>query len=265
MVPAAFLGHGSPMNAIEHNRYTAAWSAFGALVGKPRAVVVVSAHWFINATAVTAMVRPRTIHDFYGFPQELYDVRYEAPGAPELVDEIADLVTPTWIGADEDSWGLDHGTWSVLTHVFPDADVPVVQLAIDSNQPAEYHFGLGAQLARLREREVMVLGSGNIVHNLGIVDFSAGATAEPWAHRFDDAVRGALTTDPSAVLALDGHPDYRRAVPTTDHYVPMLYVAGMAAAAATPAEVMVDGYFGGSLSMTSYTVGLPSPLVDTDI
>lgn len=257
-MPAVFVGHGSPMNAIEHNTYTAAWSAFGVAVGTPRAVVVVSAHWFINASAVTAMVRPRTIHDFYGFPQELYDVRYDAPGAPELVEEIADLVEPTWIGADEDSWGLDHGTWSVLTHMFPDADVPVVQLAIDATQPSDYHFALGTRLAGLRTRDVLMVGSGNDVHNLGLLDFSAGPTGEPWAHRFDDAVRAALTTDPSTVLTLDGHPDYRRAVPTADHYVPMLYVAGMAAAAAEPADVMLDGYVGGSLSMTSYTLGLSS-------
>ena len=256
MMPAAFLGHGSPMNAIEHNRYTQAWAAFGAAVGRPRAVVVVSAHWFINASAVTAMARPRTIHDFYGFPQELFDVRYDAPGAPELVDEIAEMVKPTWIGADEDSWGLDHGTWSVLAHVFPDADVPVVQLAINSSEPAEYHFGLGAQLAGLRDRDVLVVGSGNIVHNLGVIDFAAGETGEPWARRFDDAARVALTGDPSDVLALDGHPDFRRAVPTTDHYVPMLYIAGLAAATGTSADVMIDGYLGGSLSMTSYTVGL---------
>ena len=264
VMPAAFIGHGSPMNAIERNRHTEAWRTFGeALPTTPRAVVCVSAHWYINASAVTAMAAPRTIHDFYGFPRDLFAFEYPAPGAPELVGEIAELVEPTWIGADNDSWGLDHGTWSVLTHVFPDADVPVVQLAINAMKPLRYHFDLGRQLAGLRERDVLVVGSGNVVHNLGMIDFAAGATGEAWAHRFDDAVRDALTTDPEQVLAMERHHDFDLAAPTPDHYIPMLYLAGMAAAAGEPADVLVDGYFGGSLSMTSYTVGLDAA-VDTE-
>src|SRR6478735_3603093 len=260
-MPAAFIGHGSPMNAIERNRHTEAWRTFGeALPTTPRAVVCVSAHWYINASAVTAMAAPRTIHDFYGFPRELFAVEYPAPGAPELVGEIAELAEPTWIGADNDSWGLDHGTWSVLTHVFPNADVPVVQLAINAMKPLQYHFDLGRQLAGLRERDVLVVGSGNVVHNLGLVDFAAGPTGEVWAHRFDDAVRAALTTDPEQVLAMDRHHDFDLAVPTADHYIPMLYLAGLAAASGETAEVLVDGYFGGSLSMTAYTVGLDAEL-----
>jgi 4,5-DOPA dioxygenase extradiol len=244
------------MNALELNRYTSSWRAFGQSVPRPRAILVISAHWYINATAVTTMARPRTIHDFYGFPGELFAVEYPAPGAPELVGEIAELVEPTWIGADNDSWGLDHGTWSVLTHVFPNADVPVVQLAINAMKPLQYHFDLGRRLAPLRGRDVLVVGSGNIVHNLGLVDFAAGPTGEVWAHRFDDAVRDALTTDPEQVMAMERHHDFDLAAPTPDHYIPMLYLAGMAAAAGEPADVLVDGYFGGSLSMTSYTVGM---------
>jgi 4,5-DOPA dioxygenase extradiol len=255
-MPAAFIGHGNPMNALEHNRYTESWRAFGAAVPAPRAVVVISAHWYINASAVTAMSAPRTIHDFYGFPQQLFDVTYPAPGAPDLVAEIAEAVAPTWIGADDDSWGLDHGTWSVLTHVFPDADVPVVQLAINGTKPLDYHFDLGRALAPLRDRDILVIGSGNVVHNLGLVDFGAGPTGEPWAHRFDDAVRDALTSDPQSVRDLARHHDFDRAAPTPDHYIPMLYIAGLAAAAGETAEVLNDGYFGGSLSMTSYTLGL---------
>ena len=255
-MPAAFIGHGSPMNALDRNRHTEAWRAFGESIPTPRAVVCVSAHWYINASAVTAMPAPRTIHDFYGFPRELFAFEYPAPGAPELVGEIAAVVAPTWIGADNDSWGLDHGTWSVLTHLFPNADVPVVQLAINAMKPLQYHFDLGRRLAALRASDVLVVGSGNIVHNLGLVDFAAGATGEVWAHRFDDAVRAALTTDPEQVLAMDRHHDFDLAVPTADHYIPMLYLAGMAAARGETAEVLVDGYFGGSLSMTAYTLGL---------
>ncbi|MGH9169392.1 MAG: 4,5-DOPA dioxygenase extradiol [Acidimicrobiales bacterium] len=253
LTPAAFIGHGSPMNAIQANRYTEAWAGYaGELPERPKAILVISAHWYWNSTAVTAMSEPRTIHDFFGFPQELNDFRYAAPGDPELAAEIVELVKPTWMGTDQDAWGLDHGTWVVLCRMFPEADVPVVQLAINADKPLDYHFQLGAQLAPLRAKGVMVLGSGNVVHNLRVVDFSAGETGTEWAHRFDDDVREAMTSDPASLGKLAHHADFAMAAPTPDHYIPLLYIAGLASAGGQRAEAMTEGYFGGSLSMSSY-------------
>lgn len=257
VMPAAFIGHGSPMNALERNRYTDAWRAFGQAVPRPRAILVISAHWYVNATAVTAMKRPRTIHDFYGFPQELFDVRYPAPGLPELAAEVSDAVSPTWVGADADSWGIDHGTWSVLVHAFPDASIPVVQLSINAEKPLDYHLDMGAKIASLRNNGVLILGSGNVVHNLGGVAWDKPNIGFDWAQRFDETAKELMTSTPAEVGTLDRHRDYRLAVPTPDHFLPLLYVAG--ATGGAPAEVLIDGYAYGSLSMTSYTVGLTTP------
>ena len=255
LMPAAFLGHGNPMNALDHNRYTDAWRDFGQTVGRPRAILVISAHWYINASAVTAMARPKTIHDFYGFPDELFAVQYPAPGSPALADEIADVVQPTWLGLDTDSWGLDHGTWSVLVHAFPDADIPVVQLSINALEPFEYHVALGAALAPLRERGVVIIGSGNVVHNLGRVDWERPDAAFDWAQSFDEAARELMTSAPADVAKLQEHDAFDLAVPTPDHFIPLLYLAGLASAGEGSTATLVDGYAMGSLSMTSYTLG----------
>jgi 4,5-DOPA dioxygenase extradiol len=256
-MPAAFIGHGNPMNALETNRYTQAWRAFGRSVPRPRAILVVSAHWYINATAVTAMPRPRTIHDFFGFPQQLFDVSYPAPGLPALAEEVSDIVKPTWVGADIDSWGIDHGTWSVLVHAFPDADIPVTQLSINADKGFDYHLELGAKLAPLRDSGVLIVGSGNVVHNLGGVSRDMPDSGFDWAQRFDSDAKETMLDDPLNAARLDGHRDFREAVPTPDHFLPLLYLAGLAGASQEGAEVLVDGYAYGSLSMTAYTLGLP--------
>ena len=258
-MPAAFLGHGSPMNALERNRFTDAWRAFGASVPRPRAILMVSAHWYVPMLAVTAMPRPRTIHDFFGFPQALFDVQYPAPGLPGLVDEVAELVKPDRVGGDIDSWGIDHGAWSVLVHAFPKADIPVVQLSIDARKPLEWHLELGAKLAALRERGVLVIGSGNVVHNLRAIDWHQPDGAFDWSRRFDERARGLMLERPHDIPSLASHPDYALAVPTPDHFLPLLYVAGLAAASQRPSEVLVDGYAYGSLSMTAYTLDAICP------
>ncbi|HMM88039.1 4,5-DOPA dioxygenase extradiol [Bradyrhizobium sp.] len=254
-MPALFIGHGSPMNTLEDNGYTRAWRKLGKALPRPRAVLVVSAHWFIGATAVTAMARPRTIHDFYGFPNELFAFDYPAPGLPELAGEVAEVVKPHWVGADRDQWGLDHGTWSVLAHLFPNADVPVVQLSINALMPFDYHLDLATKLNQLRKRNVMIVSSGNVVHNLRRIEWDRPDTGADWAHRFDDKVEGQMSESPADILKVVEHADYDMAVPTPDHFIPLLYTAGLAAAD-KDARTLLRGYAMGSLSMTCYGVGV---------
>lgn len=261
-MPAVFLGHGSPMNTLETNRYTATWGRVGNEVPKPRAVLVVSAHWFIGVTAVTAMARPRTIHDFYGFPQALEEFQYPAPGAPEVAGEVIEVVKPLWCGPDHDSWGLDHGAWSVLAHVFPEADVPILQLSINAAKEPDYHFDLATRLAPLRGRGVLILASGNVVHNLRRVDFRMRGEGFAWAYRFDESAREVMTSAPEDILRLLEHPDYRLAAPTPDHFLPLVTLAGVASAAGSQAKILVEGCDLGSLSMTSYGVGVACPEPD---
>ena len=242
------------MNALEHNRFTESWADFGRQVGKPSAVLAVSAHWYVGHTAVTAMEKPKTIHDFFGFPQQLFDVQYPASGDVGLARDVVKALDPVWVGEDLDSWGIDHGTWSVLVHVFPDADVPVVQLAIDSNKPLSEHMEIGAKLNVLRDQGVLVMGSGNVVHNLRAMDWSQPDAGFDWNDSFDRHVREVMTSDPRSLVDVGQHPDYRKAVPTPDHFLPLAYVAGIAAESESKAEVLVGGPQYGSLSMTSYVV-----------
>ena len=249
-MPAIFFGHGNPMNALESNAYTEGWRRIGAGLPRPKAVLAVSAHWYLPGTLVTAMPRPRTIHDFGGFPRPLHEFRYDAPGSPELATRIQTLLAPLPVGLDHE-WGLDHGTWSVLTHVFPEADIPVVQLSMDETQPAAFHYALGQRLAPLREEGVLVIGSGNLVHNLHAYAWGR-RPAEPfdWALRFEERARQ-LIRDGDHVPLVEYEGLGRDAVlsaPTPDHFLPLLYVLG-ARHASDVAGFPVEGIDGGSVSM----------------
>ena len=253
-MPAVFIGHGSPMNTLEDNRFTAAWRVLGRALPRPRAILSISAHWFINGTAVTAMPQPRVIHDFYGFPPALLAFDYPAPGAPEVAAEIVEIVKPSFVALDQDSWGIDHGTWSVLAHLFPAADIPVLQLSLHAGQDAAYHLDLGARLAPLRDRGVLILCSGNVVHNLRRVDWHSKGGFD-WGERFDAAVKACMASDPGRVPELKTHADYALSVPTPEHFLPLLYLAGLCQEANESAAAFNEGCMLGSLSMTSYVLG----------
>jgi 4,5-DOPA dioxygenase extradiol len=255
-LPALFLGHGNPMNALQSNAWTRGWAALGRTLPRPRAVLSISAHWYIEGTAVTAMDAPRTIHDFGGFPRELFAVRYPAPGDVALAAHVQRLLAPLPITADQ-QWGLDHGTWSVLCHLFPQADVPVVQLSIDETQPPSFHYELGARLRPLRDEGILLLGSGDIVHNLHAYAWGRHPQ-EPygWALRFEARVRELLASGDHTPLI--EYPTLGReamlAVPTPEHYLPLLYVLG-ATVAGEPVSFPVEGMDGGSVSMLAVQVG----------
>ncbi len=255
-LPAFFFGHGNPMNALLRNGYTEAWRAIGAALPRLRGVLVVSAHWYVPETAVTAMAAPRTIHDFGGFPRELFEVAYPAPGDPALAGRVASLLAPVPVRLDL-GWGLDHGTWSVLCHVFPDATVPIVQLSIDETRPAAFHLELGARLAPLRDEGVLIVGSGNVVHNLHA--YGWGRHVVPpydWAVRFEARVRALVESGDTAPLAAYESlgRDALLSVPTPDHYLPLLYVLG-ARRAGDAVRFPVEGFDGGSISMLAIRLG----------
>ncbi len=251
-IPSVFIGHGSPMNTLENNMFTEAWRSLAERLPRPEAILCISAHWYVNATAVTAMPSPRTIHDFSGFPEELSRVQYPAPGSPELAGRVAELLRPVDVVLDTDQWGLDHGTWSVLAHMYPDADIPVVQLSIDARLPIAEHIRLGRSLAPLSREGVLVLGSGNVVHNLSRINWSAGDTGFDWADRFDRAVAAAMESDPASISSLTSDSDWTAAVPTPEHFLPLAYVAGIAAEMGSDITRFNHSRTLGSLSMTSY-------------
>ena len=255
-LPTIFFGHGNPLNAVEQNAYTEAWTALGLRIGKPRAILSISAHWFVPGMGVTVSTAPRTIHDFGGFPQALYQVQYPAPGAPWLAQRVQSLLAPLPVVLDE-SWGLDHGTWSVLRHVYPQADVPVVQLSLDARQAAAFHFDLGQRLAPLRQEGVLIVGSGNLVHNLGA--YAWGRTQpEPfdWAMRFESEARQRMQAGelPSLIQYERMGADAQLSIPTPDHYLPLLYVLG-AQQRQDDITFPVEGFDGGSVSMLAVQVG----------
>jgi len=255
-MPAIFFGHGNPMNALARNAYTEAWARLGREIRKPRAVLCVSAHWYKPGTSVTAMPQPRTIHDFGGFPRELFEVQYPAPGDAAVAREVQQALAPLDVEPDQ-SWGLDHGTWSVLCHVFPNADVPVLQLSIDESLPAAAHYEIGRQLAALRERQILVIGSGNLVHNLHTY---AWGRHDPqpfdWAVRFETQAREWMLAGNHRPLI--GYETLGRdaslSAPTPEHFLPLLYVLG-ASRADDAVTFPVEGVDGGSISMLAVKVG----------
>ena len=254
-MPVLFLGHGSPMNAIEDNEFSRGWQAVGRNVPRPDAILCISAHWETRGTFVTGMERPRTIHDFGGFPQALFDVQYPAPGSAPLVNEAQAAATSQHIGVDH-AWGLDHGAWSVITHLFPNADVPVVQLSLDRAMSAQQHFDLARELAKLRRNGVLVIGSGNMVHNLGVIDWRNPDSGYDWAIEANERMKRAIESgDFSSLVAYEQQGRaFQLSIPTREHFLPLLHVLGMKAKD-EPVKLFNDRTVMGSISMTSVQLG----------
>lgn len=257
-LPVLFIGHGSPMNGIEDNQFSQTWRKMGMKIQKPKAVLVISAHWLTRGTHITAMNNPKTIHDFGGFPQELFNVQYPAPGNPELAQATKQLITMTDVGLDHD-WGLDHGTWTVVRHMYPDADIPVLQLSIDYSKPPQYHYDLAKQLAALRKKGVLIIGSGNMVHNLRMVAWDKLNEPEygfDWANEMNSVFKSKISDGNHKALI-----DYetldkaaKLAIPTPDHYYPMLYSLALQDSK-DAVSFFNDKAVGGSLTMTSVKIG----------
>ncbi|MEL1244360.1 4,5-DOPA dioxygenase extradiol [Flavobacterium sp. DGU11] len=256
--PVLFIGHGSPMNGIEDNEFSQTWAKMGKEIARPKAVLVISAHWLTRGTHITAMEAPKTIHDFGGFPQALFDVQYPAKGSPELAEDVSKLITSTNVGLDHD-WGLDHGTWTVVRHMYPDADIPVLQLSIDYGMPPQYHYNLAKEIAALRKKGVLIIGSGNMVHNLRMVDWRK--LNEPdygfdWAIEMNSIFKEKIGNGDHKALV-----DYQNlnkaatlAIPTPDHYYPLLYSLGLQDNKDS-VSFFNDRMVGGSLNMTSVKIG----------
>lgn len=257
-MPVLFIGHGSPMNAIEDNEFSKRWQQMGKEIPTPKAVVVISAHWLTKGTMVTAMPNPKTIHDFGGFPQALFDVQYPAPGSPELASEIQKLITNPAVELDHD-WGLDHGTWSVVKHMYPDADIPVLQLSIDYYKPATYHYELSKQLLSLRKKGVLIIGSGNMVHNLRMVAWDKLNEPEygfDWALEMNDVFKNKISNGfhKELIEYEKLHKAASLAIPSPDHYYPLLYILALQTDN-DKVEFFNDQAVGGSLTMTSVKIG----------
>lgn len=257
-MPVFFFGHGSPMNAIEENEFTREWNRIGSSITKPRAILCISAHWLTRGTFVTAMDQPRTIHDFGGFPKELFAVQYPAPGSPAVALETKELLSDIHVGLNEE-WGLDHGCWSVVKHLYPDADVPVIQMSIDYNQPAEYHYKLGKQLAALRKKGVLIAGSGNMVHNLRMIAWDKMNEANyafDWASEANNKMKQFISTynhQPLLDFRSQGK-SFDLAIPTPDHYYPMIYTLALQEKN-EDLKFFNDKAVMGSLTMTSFCIG----------
>lgn len=257
-LPALFVGHGSPMNAIEDNEFSQTWAKFGLEIPKPKAVIVISAHWLTNGTFVTAMENPRTIHDFGGFPQELFNVEYPAKGSPELASATAKLITSTAVGLDHE-WGLDHGTWSIVKHMYPNADIPVLQLSIDYGKPAQYHFDLAQQLKSLRSKGVLLIGSGNMVHNLRMVAWDKLQVPNygfDWAIEMNSIFKDKISNrDFNSLIYYEKLGTAAKlAIPTPDHYYPLIYSLALQDKE-DEISFFNDKLVGGSLNMTSVKFG----------
>jgi 4,5-DOPA dioxygenase extradiol len=253
-MPTLFLGHGSPMNTLDDNAFNRVWKDLGARLPRPRAILAISAHWFTRGMAVTAMERPETIHDFYGFPQALAEFDYPAPGDPALARRVAELLAPDTVTLDRE-WGLDHGAWSLLAHLFPAADVPVAQLSLDAARPPEAHLALGRRLRPLRDEGVLILASGNVVHNLARMDWRRPDAGYDWAERFNARIRRAIEEGDTAALTRLDDADADLSVPTPEHYLPLLYIAALADPDETPRFVN-DALCYGGIGMLGFGYGL---------
>lgn len=257
LMPALFIGHGSPMNGIQGNEFSHSWQKMGKEIPQPKAVLCVSAHWLTSGTQITAMPNPRTIHDFGGFPKELYEVNYPAPGSPELAATTASIIKKTSVHLDHE-WGLDHGTWTVVRHMYPDANIPVLQLSIDYNKPAQYHYELAQELAALRKKGVLIIGSGNMVHNLGMVawDKLDNNFGFDWAIEMNELFKKNIVdaNHQSLINYQSLSPAARLAIPSPDHYFPLIYTLGLQQKN-EQVSFFNDTAMGGSLTMTSVKIG----------
>jgi 4,5-DOPA dioxygenase extradiol len=256
-LPVIFFGHGNPMYAIQPNSFTPSWISLAKRLPRPKAILVISAHWLTQGIQVTAMEKPPTIHDFGGFPQALFDEQYLAPGSLHLAKSVQELLSPTEVTLDKDQWGFDHGTWTVLKHLYPEADIPVVQMSLDASLSASQHYDLAQKLSCLRDQEVLIVGSGNVVHNLRTIDFSS-RTSFPWAERFNQFFKDNLLSGNHGALIhpLNNHPqhDVQMSNPSWEHYWPALYILGLQDKD-DAVEIFTDGIDLGSISMLSFKLG----------